>query len=156
MLLVFLRKNFITTIFVKTFHTPLLSNIVAIIIATGQYKCHYIFFFNPVDFREYIVYEVCRQMGFPRNETQYEDLVRMQQGKLRSQASRKISMQPGFVEMESVDGMDRMVPRCPLSCYLAGLWVVQCSMYIYSILSSIQFCEKEKLKPKPIGFWQFS
>ena len=35
MLLVFLRKNFITTIFVETFHTPLLSNIVAIIIATG-------------------------------------------------------------------------------------------------------------------------
>ena len=68
-------------------------------------------------------------MGFPRNETQYEALVRMQQGKLRSQASRKISMQPGFVEMESVDGMDRMVPRCPLSCYLAGLWVGLCSVY---------------------------
>lgn len=49
-------------------------------------------------------------MGFPRNETQYEALVRMQQGKLRSQASRKISMQPGFVEMESVDGMDGWCP----------------------------------------------
>ena len=47
LLLVFSRKNFITTIFVKTFHTPLLSNIVAIIIATGQYKCHYIFFSTP-------------------------------------------------------------------------------------------------------------
>ena len=33
--------------FVKTVHTPLLSNIVAIIIATGQYKCHYIFFSTP-------------------------------------------------------------------------------------------------------------
>ena len=71
-------------------------------------------------------------MGFPRNETQYEALVRMQQGKLRSQASRKISMQPGFVEMESVDGMDGwMVPRCPLSCYLAGL----CWLY-YIVLTS--------------------
>ena len=159
LLLVFSRKDFITTIFVKTFHTPLLSNIVAIIIATGQYKCHYIFFSTPSTLEniQYYTNEVCRQMGFPRNETQYEALVRMQQGKLRSQASRKISMQPGFVEMESVDGMDGwMVPRCPLSCYLAGLWVVQCSMYIYSILRSIQFCEKEKLKPKPIGFCQFS
>lgn len=111
MLLVFSRKNFIATIFVKTFHTPLLSNIVAIIIATGQYKCHYIFFSTPSTL-ENIQYtnEVCRQMGFPRNETQYEALVRMQQGKLRSQASRKISMQPGFVEMESVDGMDGWCP----------------------------------------------
>ena len=58
MLLVFLRKNFITTIFVKTFHTPLLSNIVAIIIATGQYKCHYIFFSTPSS--STLEYEVCR------------------------------------------------------------------------------------------------
>ena len=88
-------------------------------------------------------------MGFPRNETQYEALVRMQRGKLRSQASRKISMQPGFVEMESVDGME---PRCP-SALLLFSWTLGYVVYIYSILSSIQFCEKEKLKPKPIGFW---
>ena len=68
------------------------------------------FFFQPRQLQYSIVYEVCRQMGFPRNETQYEALVRMQQGKLRSQASRKISMQPGFVEMESVDGMDGWCP----------------------------------------------
>ena len=88
-------------------------------------------------------------MGFPRNETQYEALVRMQRGKLRSQASRKISMQPGFVEMESVDGMD----GAPMSALLLFSWTLGYVVYIYSILSSIQFCEKEKLKPKPIGFW---
>ena len=132
LLLVFSRKNFITTIFVKTFHTPLLSNIVAIIIATGQYKCHYIFFSTPSTLEniQYYTNEVCRQMGFPRNETQYEALVRMQRGKLRSQASRKISMQPGFVEMESVDGME---PRCP-SALLLFSWTLGVLHSIHSIV----------------------
>ena len=133
MLLVFSRKNFITTIFVKTFHTPLLSNFVAIIIATGQYKCHYIFFSTPSTL-ENIQYTKCAGR-WGSHETKHNTRLQSEcnKGSFVPKQAEKFQCNPVSlkwkVQMGWMDG-------APMSALLLFSWTLGCVVFNVHILNT--------------------
>lgn len=153
LLLVFSRKNFITTIFVKTFHTSLLSNIVAIITATGQYKCHYIFFSTPSTL-ENIQYTKCAGR-WGSHETKHNTRLQSEcnKGSFVPKQAEKFQCNPVSlkwkVQMEWMDGW------CPDVRSLAiqldsGLCSVQCTYTQY--LVRFNSVKKKNSNPSQLVF----